>query len=49
MLDVPTSDHDRRVVVKVIDVKGRTVKLGIQADSAVKVDRAEERDDCDDY
>lgn len=37
-LDIAASDYDRKVLIKVIDIKGAIVRIGIEADSTVVVD-----------
>lgn len=41
-LEIPAGDHDRKVHVKVTDIRGSIVRLGIEADSTVIVDINEE-------
>lgn len=38
-LEVGSGEHDRKIVLRVLDVKGSIVRLGLEADSNVKVER----------
>jgi sRNA-binding carbon storage regulator CsrA len=40
-LEVGADKHDRKIVLKVLDIKGSIVRLGIEADSFVRVEASQ--------